>query len=97
MSEPTKQQEAEYRRLSRVHRQNPTPANFKQLVEFAKANGFTEQGDTSVYNEDVAEPLTLDLAIEQAETVAALRESGETEAADKVASLTSDQYRQARQ
>lgn len=96
MSEPTKEQDAEYRRLSRVHRQNPTPENFKALVEFATANGFTEQGDASVYNDTSAELFPLDLAIEQAETVATLRESGQTEVADKVAALTPDEYRQAR-
>lgn len=106
MKEPTKEQFAQYRQMSRAYRKSPTPEGLKKLVAFGKECGIYEQGDSEVYNESTTAPAPapepepelspLELAIEQAETVATLRESGQTEAADKVAAMTPEQYKQAR-
>lgn len=99
---PTQAQLMQSRRLRMAYNQNPTPEGLKALVEFGKANGMGEQGDPEVYDETPTPPATesdlspLELAIEQAETVSALRESGQADAADKVAALTPEQYKQAR-
>lgn len=102
MSDPTKEQDAEYRRLSRFYRKDRTPENFQKLIAFGKSAGIFEQGDPEVYDEPDSAPEAasglspLELAIEQAETAATLRESGQTETADKVAAMTPEQYQQAR-
>jgi len=104
MKEPTKEQFAQYRQMSRAYRKSPTPEGLKKLVAFGRECGIYEQGDSDVYNESTTAPAPepepdlspLDLAIEQAETVATLRESGQTDAADKVAVMTPEQYKQAR-